>query len=78
MDQGKEQQKREHVLYTQTLKHLQTKSQRHSAKKQTKTKKYNKACITIPTEDNTDKEKMLLKEQNIGGEDFKLYQNIKN
>ena len=42
-----------HILYTQTLKHSQTKSQKHSARK----KKYDKACITIPTEDNTDEEK---------------------
>lgn len=46
-----------HILNTQTLKHSQTKSQKHSAKKTNQNKKYNKACITIPTEDNTDEEK---------------------
>ena len=47
------------------------KSQKHSAKNKPKQKNYDKACITIPTEDNTEEEERLLKEKNIGEEDLK-------
>lgn len=49
-----------HILLTQTLKHSQTKSQKHSAKKHKPKKRYDKACITISTEDDTDEERRLL------------------
>lgn len=60
-----------HTAYTNT-RTFANKSQKHSAAE----KRYVKACITIPTEDNTDEEKEAAKIKSE--EDLKLYPDIKN
>lgn len=72
MDQGEiaTKQKGRTSVYTNTQT-FANKNPRNIQQKTNQNKKYNKACITIPTEDNTEEEERLLKERNIGEEDLK-------